>query len=400
MAKEREIDVAFALDGVSCVVGVHALRGVRDGDAYDFAVEIRPRTGLTMAEVHYRLLLVLTQAECGRVMLVDADAHAPMPMRLAERVLLTASQRDAAAARALGRVEGIARRYEQEEADAAKLRKSAAAIPLLAYDPRDMSHVFRLAFEVSFALEVQRSVRGVFVAEERRRGRTQRLDVFVELSSMNTDAVFAAHKRVVERCGWAAGRVLYGDIDMRMPYLAHRLRQTTFERIQARDRADRRLAEPVVRDWAPLAREVERGFASGRRPLRPVALRIEGDHASPAAEPATVPRVLVVHEDRTPVASLASLVGQIDLQQARDGWEAVDLVGATKFDLVISGLRVGSMRGMQIYRTAVAADPELAERFFFLTSAETKDAAPPSSALARVLTSPLDPEEVRRLLGL
>ncbi len=398
MAKEREIDVAFALEGVSCVVGVHALRGVRDGDAYDFAVEIRPRTGLTIAEAHYRLLLVLSQAECGRVLLVDADALAPMPMRQAERILLTASQRDAAAARALGRVEGIARRYEREEADAAKYRDSAAAIPLLAFDPSDVSHVFRLAFEISFALEELRAVRGVFVAEERRRGRTQRLDVFVELP-MNANAVFAAHKRLVERCGWAAGRVLYGDGDMRMRYLAHRVRQTTFERIHARDRAERRLAEPVVRDWAPLAREVERGFANGP-PLRPVALRIEGDHACPAAEPAAVPRVLLVHEDRNSVASLAALVGQIDLQQARDGWEAIDLVGATKFDLVISGLRVGSMRGMQIYRTAVVADPELAERFFFLTSAETKDAAPPSTALARVLTSPLDPEEVRRLLGL
>jgi CheY-like chemotaxis protein len=90
----------------------------------------------------------------------------------------------------------------------------------------------------------------------------------------------------------------------------------------------------------------------------------------------------------------------VELVVTDDGWAALDLVHGTKFDLVISALRVGEMRGMQLYRAAVAADPALAERFYFVTTQGAHDTAPPSSAMDRILTSPLDPAEVRRLLRL
>lgn len=87
MTTEREIDVALALEGVPSVVAVYSLRAdksAQDGEAYDFAVELRPMRGLTLAEVHYRLLDVLPPQECGRVLFVDADARAPLPMHRAQ----------------------------------------------------------------------------------------------------------------------------------------------------------------------------------------------------------------------------------------------------------------------------------------------------------------------------
>ena len=109
--------------------------------------------------------------------------------------------------------------------------------------------------------------------------------------------------------------------------------------------------------------------------------------------------MLVVHPDESAVVALAALGDEIEVERVDGGWEALDRIHVAKFDLVISALRLNDMRGVELLRAAVAADPELAERTYLFTTQGTRDTAPPSSALARVLTSPLDPEKIRKILG-
>lgn len=402
---DREIDVAFALEGVPSVVAVHALRARAEPDgAYDFAVVLRPMRGLTLAEVHYRLLMVLTQEECGRVLFVDADMPAPLPMHGAHRLTVPSGARDAAALRAMERVEDIARRHDLELVEAAAIRAAAsrATAPVAAdaaVEPLDAWLAFERAVDTSIALEADPAVTGVFVVERRRRGRLRRLDVFVELG-LRSEAVFEAHRRVVDYRRGGVGRILYGDAHLRIRYLAHRITLGPFDRVQAARRRDLRHAERPVLDWIPLRDAIDACFAAGP-PSEPILLHIEGTGGATAEDaPRQRPRVLLVHAEPGVDVALRAMGGTIDLSQAKDGWEALDLVQATKFDLVLSALRVGEMRGVQLYRAAVAADPALAERFYFVTTAAARDAAPPSAALARVLSFPLDPEEIRRLLGL
>ena len=214
---EREVDVAFALEGVPSVVAVYALGATKvdpDGNGYDFAVELRPLRGLTLAEVHYRLRNVLTQAECGRVLFVDADGRAPLPMHRATPLVAPNGAREAAALRAMQRVEAIAKRYEEEREQATAMTAERAAAPPERFDSVGYMLTFERYVDVQIALEGFARIHSVFVVERRVRG-VIGLDVFVELP-LEPDVIFDAHRRIVEYRYGTVGRVVYGNTEMRL----------------------------------------------------------------------------------------------------------------------------------------------------------------------------------------
>ena len=81
-----------------------------------------------------------------------------------------------------------------------------------------------------------------------------------------------------------------------------------------------------------------------------------------------------------------------------DGWMALDALDDDDFDLVFCALRVGDWRGVSLYRAMQKERPLLAKRFHLMASRAALEDAPPSAA-GRVVQKPLDPEEVRALLG-
>jgi hypothetical protein len=274
---EREIDVAFALEGVSSVVDVYALRPGKSGreeDACDFAVALRPNRGLTLAEAHYRLLNVLTQAECGRVLFFDADAREPFPMHRATPLTVPSGAREAATIRAMERVEAIAKRHEDEREQAKALKAPPPPVSPEDLDRRDARLVFERNVDVQIALEEFAPVRAVFVVERRKRGEIVGFDVFVELP-LDPDVIFEAHRRVVDRLYGTVGRVLYGNAEMRLRYLGHRIPIGGSDRPLAERRRELRDFERPVLDWRPLRTTIDQSFADGN-PTSPIVLRVEG----------------------------------------------------------------------------------------------------------------------------
>jgi hypothetical protein len=69
------------------------------------------------------------------------------------------------------------------------------------------------------------------------------------------------------------------------------------------------------------------------------------------------------------------------------------------FDLVLCALVLGDFTGAKLHRLIAAARPALAPRIVFLARESVVAGAPPSSAIGRVLSRPLDPSAVPALLA-
>jgi hypothetical protein len=390
---ERAIDVALSLEGVSGVVAVYALRPrASDPEAWDFAVVLRPMRWFSVAEAHYRLLNVMTHEECGRVLFVDADAHPPPQLERAERLGVPAAARDAAMICAMNRVEQIAKRYEEEEAEAVV---QAQALSHAFIGPLDRHLAMEQAIDVRAALDTLENVAGVYCIRVPATLETgPRLDVLVHLLAFDADSVLEAHLRVRAYCR-AGDPVLYGDGAAQARFESMRVPMRVIDRIASRRRCSQRSAPPP--GISGLTERIARFFAQAGRG-EPLMLPIKDEVDAP---PQVVRRrrLLVIDTGDASTGRLTELQN-VEVVRASDPWRALDLVRETSFDLVVSALAVGEVRGVQLYRLAITARPDLKERFFFLTARENRDTAPASAALSRVLTSPLDPDEIRNLLAL
>jgi hypothetical protein len=115
-AREDAIDVAALLDGLPGLEGVYTC-GPSD-EAFHFAVVLRPMSGVTVAEAHYRLLAAFTREEC-RVLYVDGDAPLPRPIKAERRITIDPAERAAAEVRVAARIAALSARRAREEAAAA-----------------------------------------------------------------------------------------------------------------------------------------------------------------------------------------------------------------------------------------------------------------------------------------
>lgn len=88
-------------------------------------------------------------------------------------------------------------------------------------------------------------------------------------------------------------------------------------------------------------------------------------------------RLLIVDDEESLVRVLARLLSEIhDVEICFDGRTALErLLGPDDYDVVLCDLMMPNMSGMDLFEAVIAARPELAERFLFITGGATTDAA-------------------------
>src|SRR5205814_7173013 len=109
-------------------------------------------------------------------------------------------------------------------------------------------------------------------------------------------------------------------------------------------------------------------------------------------------RILVIDDDPTTVIALQRAELDADIETVADGWTALDRVLERSFDVIIAAIVLGPWRGATFYRAVAQQRPEQAARIVFLATQTAVDQAPPSTALARVISRPVDPQIVQDLL--
>jgi CheY-like chemotaxis protein len=80
-------------------------------------------------------------------------------------------------------------------------------------------------------------------------------------------------------------------------------------------------------------------------------------------------KILVVDDEKAIVEMLGEMLGLLGYAPAlcHSAREGLKRIGETKFDLVLSDLRMPEMDGSQFYRRALEMDARLEKRFIFLT---------------------------------
>ena len=117
--REREVDVAYALETSPCVVGAYALAvppsAVDHPDALQFGVVLRPYTAKALASTHFALLQGTHHEVTGRVLYADADWPPSRLFAHGRRLLVEPHERHEARARFLVRATENVRQWRLEE---------------------------------------------------------------------------------------------------------------------------------------------------------------------------------------------------------------------------------------------------------------------------------------------
>ncbi|MBW2526134.1 MAG: hybrid sensor histidine kinase/response regulator [Deltaproteobacteria bacterium] len=113
-------------------------------------------------------------------------------------------------------------------------------------------------------------------------------------------------------------------------------------------------------------------------------------------------RILVVDDEPQLLQSMTRLIGLwADVAAASSAEEAMAVIAeAEPFDLILSDLMMPDRSGMDLYRDAIADDPDLADRFAFMTGGTfTADAhAFRASATGEFLDKPVSSRDLKALL--
>jgi hypothetical protein len=164
----REQDVAFVLESVPGVLGVHSL--AKAGVDLDFAVRLGHGTG-KLAAAHYALLRVLKREECHRVLFFETRLP-PRLERAATPIEISAAEREASRAR-------VPERGREDPAPPKRVRSGAQFAALLVGRTGDVHHSVVRALGVAAHRVVERDPRAG--AE---RARTEEFDVLICASSV------------------------------------------------------------------------------------------------------------------------------------------------------------------------------------------------------------------------
>ena len=140
-------------------------------------------------------------------------------------------------------------------------------------------------------------------------------------------------------------------------------------------------------------------------PVRPAgqAVPVSADPAGTAPASQRRRRVLIV-DDEAPLAAMLGrmLEDDYDLQLSSSAHKALELLrgGAKTFDIVLCELMMPEMNGMDFYRAVAGLQPELSERFIFMTGGAFTPWAADFLASSRrpCLEKPFDYRTLRALL--
>jgi two-component system NtrC family sensor kinase len=93
--------------------------------------------------------------------------------------------------------------------------------------------------------------------------------------------------------------------------------------------------------------------------------------------PTAAAHVLVLDDNAMITEMLGSMLDMFGYRAAtaNAGEDALAMLGADRFDVILSDLRMPGMDGQEFYRRAVAQHPELASRIVFLTGDSVGDGA-------------------------
>jgi CheY-like chemotaxis protein len=203
------------------------------------------------------------------------------------------------------------------------------------------------------------------------------------------------------------GRVLYMNADMAVPPFAAKgriLEPTATERAAAGPRLAARAQDAARLQRLEAASGLEGDLQHARARLdEPVAVSLESGVFEIVPDPfpspkVRGPRILVIEDDLETKTRLKQLEG-VEIVHITNGWEAIDALTTTDFDLALCALRLGEdFTGARLFRLVSKERPAMAARIVFLAAPHAIAGAPPSSAMGRVLPRPVDVEAVRNLL--
>ena len=132
----------------------------------------------------------------------------------------------------------------------------------------------------------------------------------------------------------------------------------------------------------------------------------ERDAALPGVEPPQVPAVasVLVVDDEPEIGLMLQEVLERDghrVAVAASGAEALTLLAAGRFDLVLSDLRMADGNGVELYQAIGTRHPELAQRFLAMTGdtlGSIRDSLP-AEMRAGLIDKPIDLVALRRALA-
>jgi signal transduction histidine kinase/ActR/RegA family two-component response regulator len=114
--------------------------------------------------------------------------------------------------------------------------------------------------------------------------------------------------------------------------------------------------------------------------------------------------ILIVDDEPEIAEMLAEVLAPLGchVQVCHSGRVALDRLGAARFDLVLTDIRMPDVDGQQLYRELVAADPKQAARVVFISGDTLSDAmvAWVEETSRPVIEKPFAPDDVRRLVAL
>jgi CheY-like chemotaxis protein len=118
--------------------------------------------------------------------------------------------------------------------------------------------------------------------------------------------------------------------------------------------------------------------------------------------PTPTVRILVVDDEEVILELLRDILEPegYEVLTVSNGREALRLIEAVEFDLLISDFQMPEMDGAELYRKACEIRPELADRFVFTSGAVTPDKKRRFLAAigAWILSKPFRVQEVRHLV--
>jgi signal transduction histidine kinase/CheY-like chemotaxis protein len=131
--------------------------------------------------------------------------------------------------------------------------------------------------------------------------------------------------------------------------------------------------------------------------LPPSARRLPVGGPELAPGPSLRARILLVDDEPLIARVFARSLAQHDVESAASGEEALERLLQARFDLVLCDLTLGGMSGLDLREAVRARDPELAERFLFVSGGALTPAAQDliNHEPERCISKPVSPDDLR-----
>lgn len=128
----------------------------------------------------------------------------------------------------------------------------------------------------------------------------------------------------------------------------------------------------IVRDAADSSVRIRIGTVEEDR-TRTTSL-VDGSSSDVIESPVARPRVLIVDDEQALARSMARALSAYETSIAHDGVQALQLMRAIEFDLVLCDVMMPGMGGMDVY-DALANEPAQLSRIVFMTGGAFGDRA-------------------------